>query len=82
MTEDDEQRENYIEKLESFWLRNAINIPNWYRASRDILLIAPSSAAIERAFSILTQGFSDSQATAKEDYKQAAVRIRYNSNFH
>lgn len=76
VTEEDEQpeRQNFIEKLEDFWLRYALNIPNWFRASRDILLICPSSGAIERAFSILTQGFSDAQATAKEDYKAAAVK--------
>jgi hypothetical protein len=31
-----------VEKVEDFWLRNAINIPNWFRASRQILLISPS----------------------------------------
>ena len=56
-----------------------MTIPKWFEASRDIALITPSSASLERAFSMLTQGFNDQQNAALEDYKSASVIIRYNN---
>ena len=57
--------------IEDFWLRNTLNIPKWFRASRDIVLVSPSSCAIGPASpfsfdidSLHSQGFSDSQAAA------------------
>ena len=57
--------------IEDIWLRNTLNIPKWFRASRDIVLVSPSSCAIGPASpfsfdidSLHSQGFSDSQAAA------------------
>jgi hypothetical protein len=65
--------------VSTFWLRYALRMPIFFLASRDVGLIAPSSGTIERAFSLLTQGFTDQQEGALEDYKTASVMIRYNN---
>ena len=39
----------------------------------------PSSAAAERAFSLLSAAFSDQQDSALADYLQASVMLQYNN---
>ena len=53
-----------------FWLSFAIELPAWYVASREVSLICPSSAAIERVFSMLTNMLNDQQEEALEDISQ------------
>ena len=72
--EDDDQVD-----ISAFWLRYSLTLPIWFLASRDVGLIAPSSASLERAFSLLTQGFNDQQDAALEDYKATSVIIRFNN---
>ena len=71
--EDDDQVD-----ISAFWLRYSLTLPIWFLASRDVGLIAPSSVSLERAFSLLTQGFNDQQDEALEDYKATSVIIRFN----
>jgi hypothetical protein len=68
-------------RIDVFWLRHTLTMPNWYVASRDVGLITPSSATIERAFSLLTQGFCSSQTSLLEDAKSASCVIRFNENW-
>ena len=65
---------------EDFWNANQISLPTWFAVSREILLITPSSAACERLFSLLAQGFSDQQRNALADYLYVFVScaIRFN----
>lgn len=69
--------------IAEFW--NAVevdpNVETWYRISRDVLLITPSSAAVERVFSIHTQAFSDGQQNALHDYQLLSTMLKYNKNF-
>ena len=65
--------------LWSFWLTHTIELPNWYKCARDIVLITPSSCSVERVFSLLTQCFDDNQIGALEVYKAASCAIKYNS---
>lgn len=68
--------------ISEFWARQELSaIPSWYRISRDILLVVPSSATVERVFSILTQGFSPSQQNALQDYQFASTMLKYNRLF-
>jgi hypothetical protein len=64
--------------LWSFWLRNAIELPIWYKAANEAALITPSSCTVERVFSLLTQGFDDNQLNVLEDFLFASVMVRYN----
>ena len=43
--------------VSQFWLKYKLDLIVWFKASRDVALIVPSSATIERVFSLLTQGF-------------------------
>ena len=60
------------------WWQRQRNIPQWSDAVRKLLLVQPSSAASERAFSLLATCFSDQQDSALEDYVEASVMLRYN----
>ena len=44
-----------------WWKRHDGEIPSWAKACKLILLIQPSSAAVERAFSLLENSFSKRQ---------------------
>ena len=46
--------------------------------AKQVLLVQPSSAAAERAFSLLSAAFSDRQDSALADYLQASVMLQYN----
>jgi len=43
-----------------------------------ILLVQPSSAAVERVFSLLNSGFGDQWEQSLQDYIEASVMLRYN----
>lgn len=61
-----------------FWKKNSLKLPLLYDAAKKAVLMAPSSATVERLFSYLSMGFSDNQQAALEDYKSAGVMLRYN----
>lgn len=42
-----------------WWKQNATDLPCWSSAARKILLVQPSSAALERVFSLLNASFDD-----------------------
>ena len=44
-----------------------------------LLLVQPSSAAAERAFSILSNSFTDTQRSSLEDYIEISIMIQYNN---
>ena len=53
-------------------------LPNWARACKTTFLLQPSSAASERAFSIL----SVFQRPSLQDYIEASVMLQYNSHHY
>ena len=61
-----------------FWRLHAVSMPQLSRCAQIAMLIQPSSAAAERAFSIL-ESFSDQQQQLLEDAKEAAVMLQYNN---
>lgn len=65
--------------LWDFFTAAAIALPTWWKCAREVALITPSSCTVERVFSLLTQGFSDNQEGALEDYIFASVMVRYNA---
>ncbi|CAB4040917.1 DNA-directed primase polymerase, partial [Paramuricea clavata] len=58
------------EKKVEWWKHHAEQLPNWSSAVKKVLLVQPSSAAAERAFSILNASFNDQQHHALSDYLQ------------
>lgn len=73
-----EEGADQVRLLWQFWLKNALNLPTFWKIAQEVALVTPSSCTVERVFSLLTQGFSDNQKGALEDYLFASVTVRYN----
>jgi hypothetical protein len=71
--------EEKSKEISAWWAKHASELPVWAELARDIFLLSPSSAAIERLFSILRYTFGDDQKTAKEDYVETACMLQFNS---
>ena len=61
-----------------WWKQSAVVLPHWATIARKVLAVQPSSAAAERAFSLLNSGFSDQQDNSLQDYIEASVMLRFN----
>jgi hypothetical protein len=71
MTDDDD-------KL-AWWAGHSETLSNWSSLVKKLLLLQPSSASAERAFSLMNNAFNVQQDSALGDYSEASVMIRYNS---
>ena len=63
----------------SWWKSQETSLPNWCTVVKKNLLLQPSSAAVERVFSLLNSGFGTQQEQSFQDYIQASVMLRYNN---
>ena len=63
----------------SWWASHKLTLPHWSSLVRALLLIQPSSASAERAFSLLTNAFCSQQDSALQDYLEASIMLRYNN---
>ena len=61
-----------------WWHRNEMKLPNWANACKQALLIQPSSAAVERVFSLLQNSFQKQKESAMEDYIESSLMLQYN----
>ena len=61
-----------------WWERHSDILTHWSMACKKVLLCQPSSAAVERVFSVLNSHFNNKQCSALEDYIEAAVMLQYN----
>ena len=60
------------------WWQAVTDLPSWSTAVRKILLIQPTSASSERAFSLLKNSFGTKQNNSLNDYMEASVFLQYN----
>ena len=60
----------------------APKLPAWARLTRVFLSMAPSSAAVERIFSLCNHMFGDAQLSTLADYVQGSLMLRANKRFH
>jgi hypothetical protein len=66
--------------IESLWQESRFRkLPFWHSAALNVMLHQPSSAPIERVFSILKYVVGDQQGGALEDYQCGAMMMNYNS---
>ena len=63
-----------------WWRRNGEEIPNWSVAAHNVLLVQPSSAAAERAFSLLKASFHEQQDNSLQDYIESSLMLQFNSH--
>ena len=61
-----------------WWHRNETKLPNWVNACEQVLLVQPSSAAVERVFSLLQNSFQKQQESAMEDYIKSSLMLQCN----
>ena len=64
--------------LWAFWHDNRLKLPFSYNVAKDIALIQPSSAFMERVFSILRACLDERQATCYSDRIRASALLKYN----
>ncbi len=61
-----------------WWKEHSSELPNWANALCHVVLIQPSSAAAERAFSLLNSSFAASQESALADYVEVSLMLQFN----
>jgi hypothetical protein len=64
-----------------FWKGMEVELPELWKVACHVCLISPSSASVERVFSLLTNGFNNTQDRALEDYKETSIMLKFNSNW-
>ena len=64
--------------LWAFWHDNRLKLPAWYDVAKDAALIQPSSAFMERVFSILRACMDERQEACYIDRIAASALLKYN----
>ena len=64
--------------LWAFWHDNRLKLPAWYNVAKDVALIQPSSAFMERVFSILRACMDSRQEKCYLDRIAASAFLKYN----
>jgi hypothetical protein len=64
--------------MSAWWAEHASRLPKWSALARDVFVLVPSSAAVERVFSILRNTFGKGQKTAGEDLVELSMFLQYN----
>jgi len=59
-----------------WWKRNESALPCWLAAAHKIFLMQPSSAASERAFSLLNASFNEQQHHSLQDYVETLIMLQ------
>jgi hypothetical protein len=62
-----------------WWVRAKSKLPHFCSGAFKIALLQPSSACVERVFSLLANVFSNSQTSLLQDAREACIMLRYNS---
>ena len=63
-----------------FWKNSESTLPQWAAAAKKILVVQPSSAVVERVFSMLNNAFKDQQHNSLQDYIEVSTMLRYNNH--
>lgn len=71
--------EEIVDNLVLWWQHNK-TLTAWARFARRMFLMQPSSASVERVFSVLTSTFGDNQANCLNDYVETTLMLRCNIN--
>ena len=62
-----------------WWRQHRTTLPNWSRLACAVALFQPSSACVERIFSMLEALYNDTQTATLEDAREASIQLRYNN---
>ena len=61
-----------------WWMNHSEDLPNWSSAAQMVVLVQPSSAAVQRVFSILKASFGHLQDNSLQDYIESSLMLQYN----
>jgi len=61
-----------------WWKTYATELPVWSSAVQLVLLVKPSSATAEGAFSLLNSSFTNQQDLSLQDYVETSIMLQYN----
>ena len=64
-----------------WWKSQELLLPHWATIAKSILAVQPSSAAVERAFSLFNSGFNDQQEQSLQDYIARSSDFQLKLNF-
>ncbi|CAN0525337.1 unnamed protein product, partial [Laminaria digitata] len=64
--------------VRSFWVDNAASLPAWFKVVKKLWLVQPSSAMMERVFSVLNNVFGKQQTACLNDLVETTVMVRFN----
>ena len=67
-----------LQKIEDYWAVKRTKLAAWTEFAHTCMLLQPSSACVERAFSILKYIFTDQQSTSLGDLIETTLMLRYN----
>ena len=68
-----------LKAIMKFWQNNYSSFPKIAKVARFCMTLCPSSAAAERAFSVMKNMFSKQQSTTMlEDYSETGLIMAYN----
>ena len=62
-----------------FWKNHETELSRWAKAARQVLLVQPSSVALERVFSLLRNSFGERQNASLPDYIETSLMYQYNN---
>ena len=62
----------------NWWLNHVEDLPHWSSAAQMVALVQPSTAAVERVFSILKASFDPQQDNSLQDYVESSLILQYN----
>ena len=68
-----------LQSITAFWDKYKTTLPAWYDFATLCMLLQPSSASVERVFSILKSVFGDFQTMSLHDKVQLQVQLIYNN---
>ena len=60
-----------------WWHTHQRDLAAWAEACKNVLLVHASSAAAERAFSILSNSFGERQESSLQDYLECSIIHQY-----
>jgi hypothetical protein len=73
----DDKYDVRLKKVEDFWSRHKL-LPAWTEFAHSVFLLQPTSACVERAFSVLKYIMGDQQVASLQDKIEASLMLRYN----
>ena len=74
-----EKVEEELRLIIKFWRLNKVRLPYLALLVRYAYCITPSSASVERVFSLLKNSFGAQQNLSLEDYIEASLMFQYNN---